>query len=83
MATPRTIPKLAGPDLAAIGQENMPTNGFGPSVPTLRRRRNVPGPVLGVLVVAVCAFGIGSWALSADAKTTSQFGQLLHLGLMV
>jgi hypothetical protein len=69
LATPRTIPKLAGPDLAAIGQQNMSNNRFGPSVPTLRRRRNVPGAVLGVLVVAVCAFGIGSWALSVGHRT--------------
>ena len=70
MATLRsTAPKLAGPDLARPGRHQPSTNGFGPSVPTLRRRRNVPGAVLGVLIVTVCAFAIGSWALSVNHRT--------------
>jgi hypothetical protein len=64
-----TAPKLTGPDLARPGQHKPSINGFGPSVPTLRRRRNVPGAVLGVLIVTVCAFAIGSWALSVNHRT--------------
>ena len=69
MASPRIATRRpAAPELAPLGQRP-PSNGSGPEVPSLRRRRNVPGAVLGALVVAVCAFGIGSWALSVGHRT--------------
>ncbi len=46
------------------------TNGFGPQVSVLRRRRNVPGAVLGGLVVLVCAFAVGVWATSVGHRTS-------------
>jgi hypothetical protein len=56
-------PKLTTPPPAP------PTNGFGPQIPVLRRRRNVPGAVLGALVVVVCAFAVGAWASSVGQRT--------------
>jgi SAF domain len=58
-----TSPKLTAPPPAPS------TNGFGPQIPVLRRRRNVPGAVLGALVVVVCAFAVGAWASSLGQRT--------------
>jgi hypothetical protein len=58
-----TSPKLTSPPSAPS------TNGFGPQIPVLRRRRNVPGAVLGALVVVVCAFAVGAWASSVGQRT--------------
>ncbi len=43
--------------------------GFSGPAPTLLRSRNVPGAVLGVLVVAVCSLAVASLASSASHRT--------------
>jgi hypothetical protein len=53
-----------------MGSEIDPrVDGARPAVPSLQRRRNLSGAVLGVLLVAVCAFGIASWASSVGHRT--------------
>jgi SAF domain len=44
-------------------------DGMAPTVPALRRRRNLSGAALGVLLVSVCAFGIASWASSVGHRS--------------
>lgn len=42
--------------------------GFVPPAPTLRRSRNLPGAVLGVLVVVVCALAVAALAASGTHR---------------
>lgn len=70
MTSLRTGTRQPGPTIRPIGTEADPAlDGFRPSVPSLQRRRNLSGAVLGVLLIAVCAFGIGSWASSVGHRT--------------
>lgn len=56
-------------------RENAASNGaahrvaFAEPAPTLRRARNLPGAVLGVLVVVVCALVVASLASSSGGRT--------------
>ena len=66
---PRTTTKPA-PALAPAAQlgNGQSADGFGPPISQLRRK-NPPAVVLGILLIAVCAFGIGAWALSVGHRT--------------
>ena len=66
---PRTTTKQA-PALAPAAQHGngQPPDGFGSPIPRLRRK-SPPAVVLGVLLIAVCAFGIGAWALNVGHRT--------------
>jgi SAF domain len=66
----RTGPRQPGPSLRPIGSEVDPrVDGAGTAVPPLQRRRNLSGAALGVLLVAVCAFGVASWASTVGHRT--------------
>lgn len=60
---PTTSPRLTAPSPPPS------TNGFGPKMTVLRRHRNVPGAVLGALIVVVCAFAVGAWATSVGHRS--------------
>jgi SAF domain len=65
----RTGPRRPGPSIRPIGSEaDLLLDGARPSVPSLQRRRNLSGAALGVLLVAVCAFGIAAWASSVGHR---------------
>ena len=66
---PRTTTKQA-PALAPAAQHGngQSPDGFGSPISQLRRK-NPPAVVLGVLLIAVCAFGIGAWALNVGHRT--------------
>lgn len=70
MTTLRNGPQQIAPTMRAIGDLHNPAvDGVVPAVPALRRRRNLSGAVLGVLLVAVCAFGIATWASSVGHRS--------------
>lgn len=70
MTTLRSGPRQPGPSIRPIGNQVDPAlDGVRPSVPSLQRRRNLSGAALGVLLIAVCAFGIGTWASSVGHRS--------------
>ncbi len=70
MTTLRSGSRQPGPTIRPIGNDIDSTlDGSRPSVPSLQRRRNLSGAALGVLLIAVCAFGIGTWASSVGHRT--------------
>lgn len=70
MTTLRSGPRQPGPTIRPIGSDiDTALDGARPSVPSLQRRRNLSGAALGVLLIAVCAFGIGTWASSVGHRT--------------
>jgi hypothetical protein len=70
LTTLRSGPGQPTPTIRPIGDEvGSGLDGAPPSVPTLQRRRNVSGAALGVLLIALCTFGIGTWARSVGHRT--------------
>ena len=70
MTTLRSGSRQPGPMIRPIGDDvESALGGSRPSVPSLQRRRNLSGAALGVLLIAVCAFGIGTWASSIGRRT--------------
>ena len=70
MTTLRSGSRQPGPTIRPIGHDIDSTlDDSRPSVPSLQRRRNLSGAALGVLLIAVCAFGIGTWASSVGHRT--------------
>ena len=69
MTSLRTGPRRPGPSLKPMGGDaGLLLDGSRPSVPSLQRRRNLSGAALGVLLVAMCAFGISAWASSVGHR---------------
>lgn len=69
MTSLRTGPRQPGPSLKPMGGDaGLLLDGSRPSVPSLQRRRNLSGAALGVLLVAMCAFGISAWASSVGHR---------------
>lgn len=70
MTTLRTGARQPGPNLRPFGDDLDPTlDQPRPSVPSLQRRRNLTGASFGVLLIALCAFGIAAWASSVGHRT--------------
>jgi hypothetical protein len=70
----RTGPRRPGPSLKPMGGDaGLLLDGSRPSVPSLQRRRNLSGAALGVLLVAMCAFGISAWASSVGHRVQFLF----------
>jgi hypothetical protein len=67
---PRTSTIKQAPALAPAAQQGngQSPDGFGSPIPQLRRK-SPPAVVLGVLLIAVCAFGIGAWALNVGHRS--------------
>ena len=69
MTSLRAGPRRSGPTIRPIGSDaDLLFDGARPSVPSLQRRRNLSGAALGVLLVAVCTFGIAAWASSVGNR---------------
>lgn len=70
MTTLRDGTRQSATTLKPIGEvPDLTVDGVLPTVPALRRRRNLTGAALGVLLVSVCAFGIGSWASTVGHRS--------------
>ena len=70
MTTLRNGPRQVKTTMRPIGDIPEPTeDGLQATVPGLHRRRNLSGAALGVLLVSVCAFGIGTWASTVGHRT--------------
>ncbi len=70
MTTLRNGPRQSTTTIRPIGDGPDPgVDGLQATVPALHRRRNLSGAALGVLLVSVCAFGIGTWASTVGHRT--------------
>lgn len=70
MTSLRNGPRQITTAMRPIGGVPDPSvDGLRATVPALHRRRNLSGAALGVLLVSVCAFGIGNWASTVGHRT--------------
>ncbi|MDQ6840222.1 MAG: SAF domain-containing protein [Actinomycetota bacterium] len=69
MTVDQTERAVAGPAVSGFSRPGISEAGFSGPAPTLRRSRNMPGAILGILLVVVCSLVVATLA-SASGKRT-------------